>query len=474
LTVSYGVRFERYPLMQRVDRGIESIDWAALDGGQGMFVLVGGRGGNPDDLGFEVKYPWLVPRVGAAYRLDDDTVIRAGYGLTVDPIPFARPLRGFYPLTIAQNFVGANPFVWPSTLDQGIPPLAEPDPSAGRIPLPATADMRSPGSDGEIHRGYIHSWNATFERRFQYDFVVAASYVGTATRDALLDLDINAAGAGQGQAGRPLSRFGRTAATTAWALGSIDGCDQCGHADYHALQVAVNRPFRNGVLIKGAYTLSRAKNSFSGGPFGGTDDVGWAGMAWNHESVLDLNYGLAGYDRTHIFSLGLVAELPFRAENNSTLNAFISGWQVNGIFQGASGTPFTVWAPGDSVNAPGNQQIADRVGEPSSTGGVELNQPIYDISAWRPVTDVRFGNETRNSVRGPGFTNVDLSVFRNFPIGGHRLEARFEVFNLFNSPRWNNPPNNSGNLVGDPRFMQVVSSVQAYDRQIRFGLRYSF
>jgi outer membrane receptor protein involved in Fe transport len=77
-------------------------------------------------------------------------------------------------------------------------------------------------------------------------------------------------------------------------------------------------------------------------------------------------------------------------------------------------------------------------------------------------------------VRGPGFTNVDLSVFRNFPIGGHRLEARFEVFNLFNSPRWNNPPNNSGNLVGHPRFMQVVSSVQAYDRQIRLGLRYSF
>ena len=239
--------------------------------------------------------------------------------------------------------------------------------------------------------------------------------------------------------------------------------------------MAVNRPFKRGVLVKGAYTLSRAKNSFSGGPFGGTDDVGWAGMAWNHESVLNRNYGLAGYDRTHVYSVGFVAELPFSAENNRTLDAIISGWQVNAIVQGASGTPFTVFAPGDSVNAPGNQQVADLVGEPTRTGDVEIGQPFYDITAWRAVTDVRFGNETRNSVRGPGYSNVDLSVFRHFSLGGtRRLEGRFEVFNLFNTPRWNNPPNNTGNLVGHPRFMQVVSSNQLFDRQIRLGLRYSF
>jgi hypothetical protein len=474
LTLSYGARFERYPLMRRADRGIEALDWPALNGGQGMFVLLGGRGDNPDDLAYDVKYPWIAPRLGAAYRLGQDSVIRGGYGLTIDPIPFARPLRGFFPLTIAQAFVSATPFTPLGSLDAGIPPLATPDLETGRVPLPPTAAMRSPGEEGEIHRGFIHSWNVTFEHRLPGDLSVAASYVGTATREALLDWDINAAGPGEGQAGRPLSRFGRTATTTAWGIGEVPGCDQCGHADYHGLQIAANRPLRNGLLLKGAYTLSRAKNSFSGGPFGGADDVGWAGMAWNHASVLDRNYGLAGYDRTHVYSLGLVAELPFRSED-AALNALVGGWQVNGIFQGASGTPFTVFAPGDSLNAPGNQQVADRVGEPNRTGGVELNEPIYDITAWRPVTEVRFGNETRNSVRGPGFTNVDLSVFRNFALGAERkLEARFEVFNLFNSPRWNNPANNSGNLVGHPRFMQVTSSNQAFDRQIRLGVRYSF
>ena len=153
-----------------------------------------------------MKYPWVAPRLGAAYRLNEDTVIRAGYGLSVDPIPFARPLRGFYPLTIAQAFVSPSPFRPFGSLETGVPPLAEPNIESGRVPLPATAAMRSPGP-GEIHRGFIHSWNATFEHRFPWDFVVAASYVGTATREALLDRDINAAGAGQGQAGRPLSQF---------------------------------------------------------------------------------------------------------------------------------------------------------------------------------------------------------------------------------------------------------------------------
>jgi hypothetical protein len=94
---------------------------------------------------------------------------------------------------------------------------------------------------------------------------------------------------------------------------------------------------------------------------------------------------------------------------------------------------------------------------------------------------VRFGNETRNSVRGPGFTNVDLSVFRNFALGAERkIEARFEVFNLFNTPRWNNPTAGgpqggaAGTNVTNPRFMQVTSSNQAFDRQIRLGVRYSF
>ena len=63
-------------------------------------VYLGGRGNVPDDAGITVSQKLFAPRVGIAYRLDDKTVIRAGYGLNYDPIPFSRPLRGWYPLTI--------------------------------------------------------------------------------------------------------------------------------------------------------------------------------------------------------------------------------------------------------------------------------------------------------------------------------------------------------------------------------------
>ena len=86
--------------MQREDRGIETMDLSTFD------VLLGGVGGNPTDLGIKTSKTLFAPRVGLVYRINDQTVFRTGYGLTYNPLPFSRPLRGFYPLTINGNFVG--------------------------------------------------------------------------------------------------------------------------------------------------------------------------------------------------------------------------------------------------------------------------------------------------------------------------------------------------------------------------------
>ena len=90
--------------MTRADRGIEYYDDTTNQ------VLLGGLGGNPEDLGIKVKHPHFLPRIGFAYRMGENNVIRGGYGITVSPLPFSRPLRGFYPLTIIQRFVGPNDY----------------------------------------------------------------------------------------------------------------------------------------------------------------------------------------------------------------------------------------------------------------------------------------------------------------------------------------------------------------------------
>jgi hypothetical protein len=450
LTLSLGARVERYPLMTRADRGIELVDLETLE------VRLGGLGGNPKNLGIEVKYPAVLPRLGVVYRLNDPTVVRAGYGLTVDPMPFSRPLRGFHPLMIAQNFASLHPFTWARPIEQGIPDFKGPDLSSGVVALPPAVFMRTPPPD-DIERGWIHSWNLVVERRLPLNFITSVGYVATATREQLADLDVNAAGAGEGRPGQPyFPQFGRTQ-----ALGLWDGRVE---ANYHSLQVSFNRPFVNGVLMRSSYTFSKTMNE--------SDDSGFAGLLWNHSSQVHRNYARAGFDRPHIFHVSAVADLPFgRNGDGGAFSRLIRDWRVNGVLSLFSGTPFTVTAAGASVNAPGNLQTADQTGPAKRTGEIVPGKPYYDPSAWKPITAVRFGDSGRNSVRGPGHKNVNFSVFRSFPIRPQaKLQARIEISNLFNAPAFQNPVPS----IDRSDFMQIISSSQTSDRQIRFGLRFEF
>jgi hypothetical protein len=450
LTLNLGLRYELYPMMTRKDRGIEYYD------ATNNTVLLGGLGGNPETFGINVKYPHFLPRLGFSYRLGENNVVRGGYGITVSPLPLSRPLRGFYPLTITNEFVGANPYLPAGSLATGIPLFYGPDESSGVVALPGNADMRSPYYD-HLNRGYIHSWNLTYERRLPWDMSVSAAYVGTQTTHLMGYYNINAAGPGQGWAGAPLFQaFGRTAYTA-----RFDGWQS---SNYHSLQVALNKPFSKGFFIKGAYTYSKAMNR--------QNDDGWDYVDWNYPSLMDKNYGPARYDRTHVFQLGFLAELPFGKDGKSALGALVKNWSVNGIVSAFSGTPLTVYANGASLNAPGNSQYADLVGTPRKLGGIGADSPYYDPSAWAPVTEVRPGTSSRNSVRGPGWWDIDLSLFRRFPIGPRfTLEARAEAFNLTNTPHFSNPHTS----VNDAGFMTITStSDQAPERQIRLGVRLQF
>ena len=450
LTLTLGVRWEKYPLMTRADRGIEYYDNTTNQ------VLLGGLGGNPEDLGIKVKHPHFLPRIGAAYRLSENSVIRAGYGMTVSPVPFSRPLRGFYPAVIANDFNGPNGFAPVGSLSTGIPAFYGPDISSGVIDLPTTAIMGSPYED-HVNRGYIQSWNLTYERKIPWDMSLSAGYVGTMTTHQLGFLDINAADVGQGQAGQPLfAAFGRTGTSY-----RFDGWQS---SNYHSLQTALNKPFSKGFFVKAAYTWSKAMNR--------QNDDGWDTVNWNSPDLLYKNYGPAGYDRTHVFQLGFVAELPMGKNGSGALNAIIKDWSLNGIFAAFTGTPFSVTASGASLNAPGNAQYADLVGTPNKTGAIGADTPYYDTSAWAPVEEVRPGNTGRNSVRGPGWWNLDLSLFRRFPVGKKvNLEARIEAFNVTNTPHFTNP-NASVNSGG---FMTITgTSRNSPERQFRLGLRVQF
>lgn len=464
LTLNLGLRLEHYPLMRRADRGVERVDFNTPPGTR-FNLLIGGLGNIPEDAGIKTQKVFLAPRVGLAYRFRDSTVIRAGYGLTIDPLPFSRPLRGFYPLTVATDFTGPDSFTPYGTFSQGIPAVPVLDLSSGTIPLPTNVFVRTP-PEGKLDRGYIQSWNLAVERKLPWDFVAEAAYVGTQTTHQLADLNINAAAPGAGNTGRPFASRGYTSDINYW--------DGWLSANYHSLQTSLNRRFTRGLFIKAAYTYSKAINW--------TDEDGWASVGFNHPSVLSRNRALAGYDRTHNLQVGFAAELPFGKgkswASEGVASAILGGWQVNGVASAVSGTPFTITASNVSLNAPGNTQTADQVGAFKILGGVGSTQPWFDTTAFKPVTDVRFGTTGRNAFRGPGYGNIDFSLFRTFPLSfiseSSTLQFRAEAFNITNTPRFANPNANASNT----NFGTITSTLgtvgSGSERFFRFGLRFGF
>lgn len=487
LTVTLGLRYELFPIMVRADRGIEALDLNSpvqLDA-KGkpngvMQVLLGGRGGNSETLNIASSKKMFAPRLGFAWRVNDDMVVRAGYGITYDPMPFGRPLRGFFPATIAQTFVadysGANltfsPYgaikngVLVPGLNEGIREFTGPDLNQGSVPLPGTVQMRT-AYNRELNRGYIQSWNLFIERKLTKDIKVEIGYVGTQTTHQLADLELNASEPGKQTEAALNSKYGRTGSTLLW--------DGWLSSNYHSMQVAVNRRYSNGLFLKAAYTWSKAINM--------TDDTGWAGLTFNSPSAISKNRALAGYDIPHNVQIGAAYELPFgrgkKWASEGVGAALLGGWAVNPIFSAVSGRPFTVTASNNTLQALNSgTQTPDLVGEisrqdfePLVPGVSGARAPMYDLSAFRLVTGpARFGSSGRNVLRGPGYVNLDLSLLRDF-----RLTERFTVglridtFNFTNTPHFNNPPSN----MSAANFL-VITSARDDQRQFRFGLRIGF
>jgi hypothetical protein len=462
LTLNVGLRFEMYPLMRRADRGIERLDLSTYE------VLLGGLGNTPEDVGINVKKFYVAPRLGASYRLTDDTVLRAGYGRTFNPLPWSRPMRGSFPYDIFFNQTAEqfNSF----RVQDGIPPVPIPDLSSGRAKLPPSTFIRTPDPD-DVDRATIQQMNVAVEQRLPWDLSVELAYVHTRTDGGYADRDINHSEPGAGQAGRKFFSLAGTTAINEWGSRT--------KSRYHGLQLALNRPFRNGLLLKGAYTLSRSQNETS------NDEDGWAGLTWNHPALLDRNFALAGFDRTHVFQMGFVYELPFARGSKSALGRIVQGWQINGIGSAYSGTPFQITGTNTAVNCPGCGAVLINVnGDPKPTGTAgSPDEPWYDKSSFSQPTGAGFegfGNSKRNQFRSPSVWNVDLGIFRSFQVGRFRPEIRVEATNVFNHVNWARP-----NLTfTSAQFMTfpVAAAHQANptwgtgtrERTIQLGLRLEF
>ena len=462
LTINYGARFERYPFAHRDHRGGERYD-PNTD-----LVLIGGLGNTPTDTGVKVPRVQVAPRFGIAYRMTERTVFRAGYGISIDPDTY-RYMRDSYPATVSSQFNAPSTLQAAGSFRTGIPVIVVPDLNTGAIRIPSTVGTVT--WPEEYRRGYFQSFNFTLERELGAGFNLITSYVATRAIRQTARPNINYGFPGRGTNGRVLAqKWGRTADVTMYRPFNT--------SNYNGFQNQIRRQFKDGGMLGLSYTWSKSLS------FADNND---SGLTWNLPEMWDRNRAPASFDRTHNLQIYGVYTLPFgRGQKYGTsgpAGTIIGNWQINGIFSRMTGTPFTVGTAGTSLDAPGNTQTADQVKPQAAIlGGIGRGNSYFDPYAFAPITAVRFGNSGRNILRGPGLTNLDASIFRDFRVGERfKLQFRAEAFNVSNTPAFGNPGatassatrNAAGEITNLGGYTEITSAL-ATERQFRFALKLMF
>jgi len=417
----------------------------------------------------------IQPRVGFAYRIFSNTVARAGYGRFYD---------NWAAITqTGQNYEGT----WPSldqlgasnlnalntTASHGTPTATAEDPlglgTTQPLPPPTPFTQSTWFADPYLKRPYSDQWNFGVQQQLTSSTVLTANYVGSVGRHldvggaynvAMVPGGNNNCPASTPNCGAPFPYIGATAYDRS-----------VGKSSYNALQVSMNGRQVRGLTYLISYTWSKSLD------LGCTGWYGVEGCSIQNPYDLQADKGPSATDLPQIFSAAWVYALPFGkgdklSTGSSFVNAVIGGWNLNGVLSLSSGTPFDVGTAKDIAET-GNYNYGNGYGYerlnlvgnpyPANQSPLEwINPAAFALPA--PLT---FGDLGRDSLRSDWYKNLDLSIFRQFPIRERmRLEFRFEMFNATNTPVWAVPVSN----VDSPNFGQVTSTANTA-RQLQFGLK---
>jgi hypothetical protein len=173
-------------------------------------------------------------------------------------------------------------------------------------------------------------------------------------------------------------------------------------------------------------------------------------------------------------------ELPFGqnraffAGASTKVQNLISGWTFNGNLTIASGNPLNPRYASTSGSTSGsalyNSLRPDATGLPISLPGDErTSQKFFDMAAFS-IPSGQYGNAGRNTIPGPGLSQVNLSMRKSFRLdeNSRRFDVSWQIQNLLNHPNWGG----LGTTVNALNFGQVTSvramRSMTLDMRIRF------
>jgi hypothetical protein len=384
------------------------------------------------------------PRVGFNWepRGAKSLVLRGGFGIGFDSPNVVNYLNSRFSSNggafgVQDNPAGSTPVVdtgatvgviptgggliFPNAATSSNPCIA--NPSAVQAGC-STANLFSISQN--LRPGYMYNYNMNVERSLGGDVILQLGYVGSEGRRLRALLDVNQAGLGSGGANSTRPYFAQYP-----NYGVINQIQGIGTSNYNSLQALLRMSSWHGLTSQFAYTWGHSLDEIS--------EI----YLYNPQNSLcfKCEYGNSDFDVRNTFTSFVSYLVPAFAHGPTALK---SGWQFNTLMNFHGGQPFTIYS--SNVGGSGNGEYAERANKnPGVSAYAGVSHSVqgtaatgYSVSwmnpnAYTPSLNGAYGTSQRNDLHGPGFADVDLSVFKNTKVT-ERINTQFrvEMFNLFN------------------------------------------
>ena len=512
LTVLGGFRYDVFTPFTEAHNRISNFDFpqALLSTSANVTsaLKVAGVNGVDGHVNIPTDYSNFAPRIGFSMTVLPGMVLRGGYGLSFFPgnytsnadlknAPFTSVFspncQSSLAIQIEQN-EGVNPASQnpdcatvtgaPTAFDQGLP-----TPSAPNISNLANIPALSFVAEAPRFRSaLIQQFNLQLEQQLGAN-VLTVGYVGNIGQH--LPESIN--NINQPAPFNPITNPGGSARPLNNQLPNLSGVSFIqseGVSNYNGLQTSFQRRFTKGLAFDANYTWGKGLSDITGfSQQGGSQ--GWSNADPTH--IRQIEYGIAENDIQNRFALSLNYALQYGKNFTGLKKVALAGWQTNAITAWQSGKPFTITETGsgadDPVESDGLQHGYNNRATPLNNGGQDRPDQIknarlnhksltefFDVTAFAPQPLGTVGTAQRNSLFGPNFRHVDLSIFKDFPVTERvKLQFRAESFNISNTPNFYIGNGSSAASFGNPAFGTVSQTDPNYTpREFQFALKAHF
>jgi hypothetical protein len=416
------------------------------------------------DAGYEdriVPTEWgiIAPRIGVAFQVMPQTVIRSAYGIFYDhnpgifnnrsasAAPFIQQIILTAPGSLANVYGGSAP------LDPSAQSATKNFVFAPYVTYAVPSKM--------MGTGYLQNWNFVVEHQLRPNMLIRGAYVGSKGTHLLNSPEVNPALYSPGA-----TVANQNARRIYQPIGPIELGESVGWSKYNAAQFTFQQRFSRGVTVLVNYTVSKSVDISS---YGSVEGNTLGPNPFNFED----NRGLSDFDIPQRLVVSGIWQLPALKNRNRLVRGLLGGWQTNYIFTAESGTPITILSGVDNALMGVGGNFADLTGTdwrlPSDRPKAARIAKNFNTAAFRVNAVGTIGTGRRNQLRAPGLWNIDYSAFKEFHVLEHaRLQFRGELFNLFNHPNLGVP----NVTVTSPIFGQITTAMSP--RIAQLGLKFLF